>query len=78
MRALKKLNWRVFGILFAAGLLGVLAILPFMSDLLKTFPLGDRGSTLPMPLIVVLALVQNGLLLALNDHQRDDPCPAWD
>jgi membrane protease YdiL (CAAX protease family) len=66
IRALKEINWKVFGILLAGGLLGVLAILPFASDLVRTMPLGESGPSLPMPLIVALALVQNGLLLAVT------------
>jgi membrane protease YdiL (CAAX protease family) len=62
---LKEINWKVFAILLPAGLLGVLAILPFASDLVRTMPLGESGPSLPMPLIVALALVQNGLLLAV-------------
>lgn len=65
LRALKELDWRVFSILFAAGLIGVLAVLPLISDIVNTIPLAERGPSLPMPLIVVLALVQNGLLLAV-------------
>jgi Type II CAAX prenyl endopeptidase Rce1-like len=66
IQALKKIDWRVFAVLLGAGLLGVLAILPYVMDLLGTSML-DRGSApdIPFPLVVLLSLLQNGVLLAV-------------
>lgn len=63
LQALKTVNWRVFLILFAAGLLGVIAILPFAVDLLGDLPI-RQGAGMPLPVVVALALLQNGILLA--------------
>jgi membrane protease YdiL (CAAX protease family) len=62
----RRINWKAFAILFGAGLVGVLAMLPFIADLLRTLPI-DRAAApdLPFPLILALALVQNGILLAV-------------
>jgi hypothetical protein len=38
----KSVNWNVFIVLLAAGLLGVVAILPYMIDLLGSRILGQR------------------------------------
>lgn len=66
LQRLKSVNWRIFWILFAAGLLGVIAILPYMADLVGTISIekGEVGE-MPLPLIVILAILQNGLLLAV-------------
>ena len=63
---LKRINWKIFAILLAAGLLGVVAILPYMIDLLGSHAFG-QGSVpnIPLPFIVALALLQNGILLAV-------------
>ena len=66
MTLLKAVNWKVFLVLFVAGLLGVVAILPFAVDLLPALAV-DRQAVpeIPWPLIVGLALFQNGILLAI-------------
>lgn len=66
IQALKKIDWKVFAVLLGAGLLGVVAILPYVMDLLGTSMI-DRGSArdIPFPLVVILAIVQNGVLLAV-------------
>jgi membrane protease YdiL (CAAX protease family) len=65
-RVFETTNWKAFRILFAAGLFGVLAILPFAFELVDSLPI-DRASApeLPFAVIVLLALVQNGILLAV-------------
>jgi len=66
LKLLKTVNWRVFSILFVAGLLGVIAVLPYMFDLLVTLPIGQGAAPdLPLPVVVALALLQNGILLAV-------------
>jgi hypothetical protein len=63
--ALREIDRRAFAILFAGGLLGVLAILPMASELVRTLPVAQDRPPLPMPIVAVLALAQNGLLLAV-------------
>ena len=49
-----------------AWLLGVLAVLPFMLDLIGSHAFGQAHvPDIPLPLVIVLALLQNGILLAL-------------
>jgi membrane protease YdiL (CAAX protease family) len=64
-RTLRNIDRRVFGILLAGGLLGVLAILPLASEMVRTLPVAQAGPPMPMPLVFLLALAQNGLLLAV-------------
>jgi membrane protease YdiL (CAAX protease family) len=60
----ERINWSVFGVLLVAGLLGAVAILPYMVDLLGSGNLGYApASTIPLALVVLLALVQNGVVL---------------
>ena len=54
---------KVFLVLLAGGLLGVVAVLPFMMDLLRHLPVDQAG--LSLPIVVTLALVQNGILLGI-------------
>ena len=62
-RRLADVNWKVFAVLLAAGRLGVVAVFPFALELL--------GSSIPhapdvsMPTVLALALLQNGILLAV-------------
>ena len=66
-RLLTGLNWKAFGVLWVAGLLGVVAILPFMMELLGSNIFGQRAEPeLPMSLVLTLALLQNGILLAVT------------
>jgi hypothetical protein len=59
-------DWRTFAVLLAAGLVGVLAVLPFAMELVRSSALGRLQSpALSLPMVVALALVQNGLLLAV-------------
>src|SRR5688572_29366544 len=60
----RPFNRRVFVLLFVAGMCGVVALLPFAVDLLASLPVDQTASDMPMPLVVTLALVQNGILLA--------------
>jgi hypothetical protein len=66
IKALTRINWKIFAILLVAGLLGVVAVFPYMADLLGTLPIGEAGvAGIPLPLVVILALIQNGILLAV-------------
>jgi len=62
---LRRIHGKVFAVLFAGGLLGVLAVLPYMLDLLGNLPV-ERGAgpDISLPLLVGLVLLQNGILLA--------------
>jgi hypothetical protein len=54
---LKKINWKVFAILLVAGLLGVVAILPYMVDLLGSRIMRDvPPCEIPLVLVVLLAI----------------------
>lgn len=66
VKLFKSINWNVFVVLLVAGLLDVVAVLPYMTDLLESLPI-DRAAPpdIPLPLIVTLALLQNGILLAV-------------
>ena len=57
---------RPFFFLFGLGVTGILSLVPFISrQVRKAFEEGDRPPGLPLPLVVVIALVQSGALLAL-------------
>ena len=62
----RSINWKAFGILLAGGLLGVLAVLPMMLEMVASLP-PDRvpPPEIPLPLIALLALVQNCVILAV-------------
>jgi hypothetical protein len=61
-----SINWKIFILLLAAGLLGVVAVLPYMVDVLGSLPIDQSAlPDIPMALVVALALVQNGILLAV-------------
>ena len=55
-------RWGVFGVLLGAAIFGTVASFPFVfsiyADLLATSPL-------PLPLVVAISLVQNGIILGL-------------
>ena len=59
-----RINGPVFVMLFAAGMLGVVAVLPYLFDLLGSPAIARTATDLPMPLVVTPALIQNGILLA--------------
>jgi hypothetical protein len=64
---LRRINWRVFAILLVAGLVGVLAVVPFMLELMGSGGFGRAPvPDVPLPVLVALALLQNGVLLALT------------
>jgi membrane protease YdiL (CAAX protease family) len=62
-RLLADVNWKAFAVLLAAGLFGVVAVFPFALELVGSH-IEAQASNLSMPMILALALVQNGLLLA--------------
>lgn len=63
---LKEINWRIFGILLGAGLAGVVAVLPYVADMVGSLPFDEAAvPDMPWPMVAALALLQNGLLLAV-------------
>jgi len=62
MNTIKPVNWKIFFILLAGSILGVLAVLPYSLELQK-----DIFATLPVPMWVVIAssLVQSTILFAI-------------
>jgi hypothetical protein len=66
-RLLAGVNWKAFAVLLVAGLLGVVAVLPYVMALVGSsiFPQA-AAPDVPMPLILTLALLQNGILLAVT------------
>ncbi|MFQ6000424.1 MAG: CPBP family intramembrane glutamic endopeptidase [Anaerolineae bacterium] len=58
----KSIYWREFFILLVAGILGVLAVLPYAITLLGGLP---EEIPIPFPLLLFLQLMQNIVLLAL-------------
>lgn len=66
IRMLKRINWRIFGILLVAGLIGVPAVLPLMLELIGSRAFGQTPvPDISLPFVVALALLQNGVLLAV-------------
>ena len=61
----KPFNWREFLILWAVGVWGVIAVLPY--TLTVQAPLIEKMPPLPVPLAVVIAvqIVQNAVLVAI-------------
>jgi membrane protease YdiL (CAAX protease family) len=64
-RLLTGVNWKAFAVLLVAGLLGVVAVLPYMMELVGSGMFGQAAAPVPLPLVVTLALLQNGILLAV-------------
>lgn len=63
---LKRINWKVFVILLAAGLVGVVVSIPYTVHLLGSGIMRDAPAPeIPLALIVLLAIVQNGILLSV-------------
>lgn len=66
LHVLRSINRKVFVLLWVAGLLGVLAVMPFALDLIQSQTIRPtQASDIPVSLAVALALLQNGILLAL-------------
>jgi membrane protease YdiL (CAAX protease family) len=63
---LKALNRKAFSLLLAAGLLGVIAIMPFVLELVHGHAFRNvPPPEIPIPAIVALSLVQNSILLTI-------------
>ena len=63
----QQFSWRLFWLLFSAGVFSILAVIPFAIDLfwstLSSLP--QSASSLSLPFAVAIGVVQNLLLLAL-------------
>jgi membrane protease YdiL (CAAX protease family) len=58
------INWKVFFILWIAGILGTMAVLPYVLEL-QSSVLNNVQLPLPLPAVIALQLVQNAILLAI-------------
>jgi Type II CAAX prenyl endopeptidase Rce1-like len=66
-RLLTGVNWKAFGVLWVAGLIGVIAVLPYIMELVGSGIFSQAAAPdMPMPLVLTLALLQNGILLAVT------------
>jgi membrane protease YdiL (CAAX protease family) len=63
-RLLADVNWKAFAALLVAGLLGVVAVFPFVLELFGS-RLDVQAPNVAMPTVLALALIQNGILLAV-------------
>jgi hypothetical protein len=64
--AVKTINWKAFFLLWLGGLLGVVSALPYLFDLLGRSTIGQAAvPEVPLSVLVLLALLQNGVLLAI-------------
>ena len=62
---LKKVNWKVYVILLVAGLLGVVAVLPYAFELVGSGIMKDAPAPeIPFVLIHSVGNVQNGIILS--------------
>jgi hypothetical protein len=58
-RVLTGVNWKAFAVLLGAGLLGVVAVLPYVRDLVDSSIFGQvAASDLPMPLVLTHLVMQ--------------------
>jgi membrane protease YdiL (CAAX protease family) len=60
-----RFSWRLFWILFAAAVVGIVAIVPFALELIRPILAQVPPSPIPIPLAIVIGAVQNLALLAL-------------
>lgn len=60
----KKFNWRIFFILWIAAIFGVIAIIPY-SLALQSGILQNLVLPIPLPILIVLQIIQNALLFGV-------------
>ena len=58
------INWKVFFILWIAGILSVIAILPYVLSL-QSNVLQNLELPIPLPLVITLQVVQSAILFAI-------------
>ena len=58
------INWKVFFILWVAGVLGTIAVLPYILEL-QSSALNTLQLPLPLLVMIVIQMVQNAILLAI-------------
>ncbi len=63
MNSTKPFNWKIFFILLAGSVFGVIAILPYILDL-QADTLAKLALPIPMPLLIFLQVLQNAILFA--------------
>jgi membrane protease YdiL (CAAX protease family) len=59
----KNYPWKIFAILYAAALLGVLCVMPYLLTLIETLPV-DRPIPFSLPVLLLLSFIQSAVLLA--------------
>lgn len=64
-KSLQQFPWRLFWVLYGAGILSALAIIPIAVELFgSTISSQSQSPPLPFPIIIVIGVVQNLILLA--------------
>ena len=58
------INWKVFFVLWIAGAVSVIAVLPYVLELQSTV-LQNLELPIPLPLVIILQVVQNAILFAI-------------
>ncbi len=57
-----NINWKMFWILYIGGVIGIIAIFPYASELQKDIM---EAAPLPLPIMFLLSVVQGGILLGI-------------
>jgi len=61
---MKKINWKVFLMLWIASTLSVVAVLPYTLDL-QSSTLQQLDLPIPLPLLIAVQMLQNSILFAI-------------
>ena len=61
---MKKINWKVFLMLWIAATLSVVAVLPYTLDL-QSSTLQQLDLPIPLPLLIAIQMLQNAILFAV-------------
>lgn len=60
----ERFNWKLFGILYGAGLFGVLAIMPYLLAFMERIP-AQEPPPFPLPVLLLLQFLQSAVMLAV-------------
>ena len=60
----KTFNWKIFFILWIASIFGVIVVLPY-SLALQSGLLQNLKTTIPLPLLITIQVIQNALIFGL-------------
>jgi hypothetical protein len=61
----QRFPWRLFWLLFAIGIIGILAIIPIAIDLFGSVVQTAPAPPIALPLLILIGVVQNLCMLAL-------------